>query len=601
MSAVTMKRLSPVGMVLLLAVANLAVAGNSDLRLVEALKRHDTAAAKALLRQKVDVNAPSADGATALHWAAHWNDVDLARLLMRARAKVDAANELGVTPLSLACENGSPPMVETLLSAGANPNAATWSGETVLMTCARTGNVQAVKLLLAGGADVQGKETQRGQTALMWAAAENHAEVVEALVAAGADLQARTKSDAGLSSVGARPASDRAPRRAGMESAGYTPLMFAARRGAMDASRVLLDNGAKVNDVADDDWTPLLVATHQGRWELAHFLLARGADPNVDGGTGFLPLHWASGAWENGLYGADGARRDDYRRGASIGPGKLELVKDLLAHGANPNARMLKQPPQIGNNYLRFFPGATPLVLAAQGGHSDVMRALLAAGADPGLADNEQTTPLIAAAGYGRVPVYSMATEEGALEAAQLALELGNDINAANGYGDTPLHAAASWGKDSMVQFLVDRGAKVNAVNKIGQTPLSIASGIQRPGNEFYSWPNLQVLLKKLGGLVPDAEIEGPITLFVAGMVTCPQLRVALGDFLKDNSLGDNTAFVFSVDASTEYTNGSCADLKLGVKVKVRGRRQQSGDGGDGSIIAKHVEIEKAATPATIR
>ena len=593
----TMKQLSALGMILVFTVAT-GVAAEGDLQLVEAVKGHNAALARTLLEQKVDVNAAQGDGVTALHWAAHWNDIDLARLLIDAGAHVNAANDLGVTPLSNACLNGSAGMVELLLQATANPNAATATGETVLMTCARTGNVSAVELLLASGADVHGAETARGQTALMWAAAENHADVIEALVSSGADLQARTLSkgvpEDSQSSVGYR--------RRGSASAGYTALVFAARTGARDAARVLLDLGADVNEAAGDGTTPLLVATHRGRWELAHDLLERGADPNLGDAAGFLPLHWASGSWENGVYGADGARRDDYRRLAGLGPGKVELVQDLLAHGADPNARMTKMAPQVQDaSYLRFFPGSTPLILAAQGGNSAVMRALLEAGADPMLTDNEGTTVLIAAAGYGRNHPYTAATEEGALEAAQMALDLGNDIQARNRQGETPLHAAAYWGMDSMVQFLVDQGAEVNAQNKIGQTPLSIAVGVQRPGNEFYSWPNLQVLLKSLGGVVPLAEIEGRIAIItLVGDTRCPELRVALGE-AKDykDSVAGQTEFIFSANTGTEYTNGSCADLQIGVPVRVTGNRETNQVGGDGSLTAQYVEFtEEVSEPA---
>ena len=153
----------------LLSVAGFAAA-NSDLRLVEAVEKGDQAAVRSLLQQRADVNAPQADGSTALAWAAHRDDLETADLLIRAGANVNAPNDYGVTPLSLACTNRNATLVEKLLKAGANPNAAMWTGETPLMTCARTGNVAAVKSLLAGKADVSVKETRRGQTALMWAA-----------------------------------------------------------------------------------------------------------------------------------------------------------------------------------------------------------------------------------------------------------------------------------------------------------------------------------------------------------------------------------------------------------------------------------------------
>ena len=581
----TRKRLDAVAIVVVLAVASTAAA-SADLRLVEAVKNQRPGAARLLVEQGIDVNAAQADGVTALHWAAHRNDSGTARLLVLAGAHVNAANDFGVTPLSLACVNGSAAMVEMLLEAGANANATTWSGETALMTCARTGSGEAVQALLSRGADVQATEAERGQTALMWAAAENHEKVVELLVAGGADVHARTMGGS-------------AYLRAGIGAADYTPILFAARIGATEAARVLLDNGANVNDVGLDGSTPLLVATHQGRWELAHFLLSRGADPNLDGGAGFLPLHWASGLFDKGISGAIGSKPEKYQRLGGKGTGKLELVKDLLAHGADPNLRVAKKPSPAGN-----APGATPFVLAAQAGERAIMQALLDAGADPQLATDDQTTPLMAAAGFGRrpYPPHNATTEAAALEAAELALEAGNDITAANDDGETALHWAAHWGKDSMVRWLVDHGARVNAMNKRGQTPLAIANGTQRPGGDFYSWPNLQVLFRSLGGMMPDAEIEGPIAIFVEGP-PCPHRRLALGrpeDYSGFFTAG-HTEFIVTIDADTDYTNGSCADLEVGVTIRATGPRDVDGDG---SIFASQIQfmpVEGSASSADVR
>ena len=585
MVVTTMKRRVVLGMGLVLAVVSTAAA-RDDLRLVDAVKNQNTAATRRLLQQDIDVNISQSDGVTALHWAAHWNDHDTASLLIRAGAAVDAANDLGVTPLSLACVNGSAVLVATLLQAGADANATTWSGETALMTCARTGNVAAVTALLARDADVHAAEAERGQTALMWAAAENHAEVVAALIAGGADVHARTTGG-------------NAYLRAGITSADYTPILFAARIGAIDAARVLLDHGANVNNVALDGSTPLLVATHQARWELAHFLLSRGADPNLDGGAGFLPLHWASGIFDKGISGARGAKPEKYQLLGSKGAGKLALVKDLLAHGADPNLRLAEKPSDAGQ-----AAGGTAFLLAAQAGERAIMQVLLEAGADPQLTTNDKVTPLMAAAGYGRgeSPPHNSTTEEAALEAAELALETGNDINAVNDDGETALHSAAHWGKDSMVQWLVDQGAHVNAMNKRGETPLTIANGTQRPGADFYSWPNLQVLLRSLGGVTLEAKIEGPIAIFVEGP-PCPHRRLALGrteDYVGGLSPG-HTEFVVTTDADTEFTNGSCADLEVGVTIRATGPRDVDGDG---SVLATQVQIvleERSTTSAAVR
>jgi len=164
----------------------------ADLRLIEAVKRHDAAAIRALVGQ-VDVDTRQPDGATALHWAAHNDDQAAADLLIRAGAHVNVANELGATPLWLAAAQGSAAMVAKLLDAGANPNVALEEGETPLMAAARTGTLEAIKLLAARGADVNASEHLRKQTALMWAAANDRADVVRTLIELHAELDARSE------------------------------------------------------------------------------------------------------------------------------------------------------------------------------------------------------------------------------------------------------------------------------------------------------------------------------------------------------------------------------------------------------------------------
>ena len=117
--------------------------------------------------------------------------------------------------------------------------------------------------------------------------------------------------------------------------------------------------------------------------------------------------------------------------------------------------------------------GATPFLIAAQSNDVAIMRELVAHGADPNLATNHGTTPLMVAAGIGHLPGMSRSTEPNALEAVKLCLELGADVNAANKTRDTALHGAA-WRQfaDSIVQFLVDHGANMDAKNKRGWTPL---------------------------------------------------------------------------------------------------------------------------------
>ena len=459
------------GLVLVLSVTSLVDA--EDLRLVEAVRDQDRNAVRALLSQDVDVNTLQPDGATALHWAALRDDLETADLLIRAGAFVNPVNEYGVTPLLLAAENGSAAMIEKLLNRGANPNAAIPNGETPLMTAARTGTTDAVNALLAWGADVNAKETSQEQTALMWAAGEGHTQVARTLIEHGADVQART-------------------------TGGFTPLAFAVRQAHLPLTKALLAAGANLNEAAEDGTTPLLVATVRGHTKLAQFLLEQGADPNV--GAGHTPLHWVAGEWNIDLTGRVAENTEWSVFGGLTGQEKSEMVTALLAHGADPNARVVRTPRRVGGGggHAGNLAGATPFLLAAMAGDVSVMRALLDAGAAPLLGTNAGTTPLMMAAGLNFVPGATRVPESRALEAVKLCLAMDADIHAANAAGDTALHGAAYRGGDLLVQFLADSGARVNVRNRKRWSPLTIAEGHFAVGG-IQRFPTTEALLLTLG------------------------------------------------------------------------------------------------------
>jgi ankyrin repeat protein len=457
---------------LLLLPASIAIAApaSKDVKLVTAVQNQDHDAVQTLLKQHVDVNQAQEDGATALAWAAHWDDLSTAEFLIRAGANVNAANDLGVTPLSLAATNGNPDMTEKLLKAGANPNAALSTGETVLMTAARTGNVQVIKALLARGAKVNLKEAKHAQTALMWAAAQKHPEAVRVLLQGGAEVDARSSS-------------------------GFTALLFAAREGDLESARLLVAAKANVNAVSAEGITPLMAAsagvvalaaneyrltiTPSDHEAVAIFLLEKGADAQPADRLGRTALHEAAET------------------------GKVELAKALIAHQANPNARIQVAPPPLRGDYVTRagFVGATPFWLAARNGHAEVMRVLVAGGADPGLPATGDcpfgtkvcisATPLMMAVGFGQIEI-RLPPENRALDAVQVAVKAGANVNAANEAGQTALHVAATLGKTTIVQFLAESGAKLDAKDKQGRTPLNLAEDPKRPR------PATAALLRKL-------------------------------------------------------------------------------------------------------
>jgi ankyrin repeat protein len=491
-----------------------------DLRLLDAVRRQDNAAARALLKQRADVNVKQADGATALHWAVHWEDLETTDLLIRAGARVDAANDLGVTPILMASASGNGPIVQRLLAAGASARAALESGETALMLATRAGTAAAVAALLDRGADVNAREGTRGQTALMWAVANKHSDITRLLISRGADVRARSQVRRRAYIMGGNRSAGSASRDtpiAEIDEGGSTPLLFAARSGDLDSARLLIAAGASASDTAADGNTALVIAAHSGHGSLAALLLDHGADPNA-APLGYTALH---AAVLRGTLSDRGVRNPDPGAGVA-------LVRALLAKGANPNAQLARGTPvrrwSQDFAFLERWVGATPFWLAAKFLEIDMMRALRAAGADPLLRSRDGTTPLMVAAGNGysrgtgteafirdrrdfssyngdpleiatRIPVEE---ERLALQAIELAIELGNDVNAANQAGDTALHAAAAIGMDTVIELLARRGANVNARNKAGRTPLSVARREDGVGASVVR-ESTAALLRKLG------------------------------------------------------------------------------------------------------
>lgn len=453
----------------LLPVTLLAAA--SDFRLADAEKKADKVTVRELLRTHADVNAPAVDGATALHWAAYWDDLETARLLVQAGAKVDAANRYGVTPLSLAATNGNAAMIELLLNAKADPNLALPEGETPLMTAARTGKADALKVLLTHGADVKAKEATHGQTALMWAAAEGNAGAVEMLVEFGADIHAVSKG-------------------------GFTPLMFAVREGQTGAVKALLKAGASVNEALQPPakqagTSAMCLAVANAHYELAAMLLDAGADPNA-AGQGWTALHTVTWIRHPGYASNDPAPT------GSGNMNSIDFVKKLVSKGADVNAKMTKRT-NVGLSSLNTS-GATAFLLAARTGDAELMRLLAKLGADPLIPNVDNTTPLMVAAGVGtRSPGEDAGTDAEVLEAVKVAIDLGNDVNAVDKNGETAMHGAAYKQVPAAAQYLLDKGAKIevfNRKNSHGWTALRIAEGVHR-GMNLRASPETAAVLRK--------------------------------------------------------------------------------------------------------
>jgi uncharacterized protein len=477
---------------LLLAVLFVApAAAAADTRLADAAMRRDIAAVRALLAQKVDVNAPGTDGTPALHWFVRTGDVEAARLLVTAGADATLANRLGLTPLALASSNGDAAMMRLLVDAGADVNEVDLAGETMLMAATRAGTLEGVTLLLDRGAAVEAKDRGAQGTALMVAVREDQPAVARILIARGAQVNAKTRPGAeprwvlpnsvpgfghgiGIVRGGLPPRGSRAPIPGAL-----SPLLYAARDGRLEIARMLLDAGADIEYVDGNGITPLLSAITNNHPDVARLLIDRGANVKATDWYGRTPL-WT--AVETRNMDVDNASFVNSIDRAPF----LPLIQVLLDKGADPNVRMKEVPP-IRRAFLRVtgslswvdFTGQTPFLTAALAGDVTVMRLLLEHGADPHIPTFEGTTALMAAAGVNWV--VDQTYDEGPaalLDAVRLCLDLGLDVNAINTMGLTAMHGAANRGSDDIIRFLAEKGARLDVKDKEGRTPLMWAEGV---------------------------------------------------------------------------------------------------------------------------
>ncbi|HXD72726.1 MAG TPA: ankyrin repeat domain-containing protein [Vicinamibacterales bacterium] len=486
-------------------------AGAGDTRLADAAMKRDVATVRKLIDAKADVNAPGADGTPPLHWIVRVDDFDTAQRLIRAGANPSLPNRYGVTPISLAAANGNAKMIALLLETGADANTRDKQGETALMTAAKVGNVDAVKTLLEHGATLDARDPAFEQTALMMAVREDHPDVVKLLVDRGANVNMQTRTGAapawilpnsvpgfghGIGIVrGGLP--DRGSRF--LIPGAMTPLLYAARDGRTDSARALIAAGAELERADANGITPLLMAITNDHVETARFLIERGANVKAIDWYGRTPL-WAAVELRN--MDVDSST---FENGVDRAPA-LELIKVLLDKGVDVNARTKEVPP-IRRQMLHVtgdlswvdMTGQTPFLRAALAADLDVMRMLLAHGADPTITAFAGTNALMAAAGVDWV--VDQTTDAGPaarLEAVKMCYDLGLDVNAVNSMGISAVMGAANRGSDDIIEFLVAKGAKLDLKDNEGRSTLNWAEGVFLATHPARPKPSSIVLIKKL-------------------------------------------------------------------------------------------------------
>jgi ankyrin repeat protein len=502
-----------------------------------------------------DVDARRPDGSTPLQWAVFADDLDEAKRLIAAGADVNAENNYGINAMLLAADIASTELIRLLLKHGADANTANADGETPLHLVARAGNVEAARLLLKAGAKVDARESFGEQTPLMWAVTRRHPQMVAFLLEKGADVNARSaiRDYQRVATAESRAKS--------LDRGGFTPLMYAARENCRECVDILLKHGADVDLPDPSGVAPMVIAMLNGNWDIAKRIVEAGADVNQWDIYGQAPLHVAIA---NMTAGGRGNPLDSGRPQEATG---AELVQMLIERGANPNQQTYFRPAVRGGGTR----GTTPFLVAVGTGNLDLVKQLVARGANVKLATSEGTGAIHAAVqarggggggggGFGGPPgggppgggapggapggdaEPGAAAPRGAgagapgrggaarpnpqVELIKYLAEQGADVNLMaqrhflqRTRGGSPLHyVVRGGGNRQVIETLLELGLDINAKDEDGLTALDYAMGRGYvPFLQMPQPPNTQLAdyLRSLGATVeldetPDWPPQGP-------------------------------------------------------------------------------------------
>ncbi len=465
--------------------------GQSRSSLGDLIQAGNRKAALDRIRTGADVNEAQPDGTRPIHWAVYKVDYELIDALIAKKATVDVANEFGSTPLAEAVKLADARMVKMLLDAGAGVDRADESGQTALMLAIKTGELPIVEMLVKAGGNVNAVEQFQHQTPVMWAvtASKHAAEMTKLLLSKGANVNARALYTDWPNQLSSEPRAQYRP------VGGLTALLYASRNGCSDCVDALIGAGADVNVPTPEGVTPLMVSLDNDHNDVATLLLDRGASPHVADWWGRTALWIVIDRKEALAAGRGGRGAGAAATAPSVGPAgsHLAIINRLLAADVDVNAELNMHRPSRGGNSGRFADrqlgtGSTALYRAAEAGDVDVIRSLLAKGANPNI-NGMGFTPFLVAAGVTPAAGGGGSAPNTAL--LDLMIQHGADVNTQvtgtksysmrisynpppNKEGTSALHGAVQAGRTDLVRYLLEKGATPDLVDANGKKPIDL-------------------------------------------------------------------------------------------------------------------------------